>query len=243
MVEELYVRVGPGPNNVKVVLSLAIALLALVGFLFSGLAQVLSDHFIQTSPDGVFQYAVKHRDGASAEIEVMFDLDDPAALARYLQANEVRAETLLNSAQGERLWTTITFARPLAVEELQALLQDTAIEPVSYTLVGWTRTGQRMGSTIFADSPDAAFDLEGAVQAVLPTHPEAPDYGAQIAGLMVVDGYILISDQGLGKLMADERVLLVDTTAYEAQKLAGMGRASVHLPTPFWNMDWRTAGY
>jgi hypothetical protein len=34
MVEELYVRVGPGPNNVKVVLSLAIALLALVGFLF-----------------------------------------------------------------------------------------------------------------------------------------------------------------------------------------------------------------
>ncbi|GIK75281.1 MAG TPA: hypothetical protein GX400_09750 [Chloroflexi bacterium] len=54
-----------------------------------------------------------------------------------------------------------------------------------------------------------------------------------MAGFMVVDGSITISELGLGKLMSDERVLLVDTTAHEVQKLAGVEQASVRLPTPF----------
>ncbi|HAJ38477.1 MAG TPA: hypothetical protein DCL15_22640 [Chloroflexi bacterium] len=83
------------------------------------------------------------------------------------------------------------------------------------------------------DATKVDFDLKEAIQSVLPTSPDAPDYGAQMAGFMVVDGSITISELGLGKLMSDERVLLVDTTAHEVQKLAGVEQASVRLPTPF----------
>lgn len=238
--QKIDLRIGLKASAVTVVLSLMISTLVLLIFFFSGyVAQVLSDSFVQTSPEGAFQYAVKHRDGAAAEIEVMFDLDNQEALSRYLQTNEERSKKLLSSAQGERLWTTITFVRPLTAQELQALLREVAIEPASYTLVGWTETGERMGSTIFADATNVDFNLKKAVQSMLSTNPDAPDYGAQMVGFMVVDGYIMISELGLGKLMSDERVLLVDTTAYEVQKLAGVEKASVRLPTPFWDMEWR----
>jgi hypothetical protein len=47
-----------------------------------------------------------------------------------------------------------------------------------------------------------------------------------------------ISEQSLGRLLVDPRVYLVDTTAYEAQKLVGVTEATVRLPTPFWDLDW-----
>ncbi|MCS6844673.1 MAG: hypothetical protein NZ528_10205, partial [Caldilineales bacterium] len=62
--------------------------------------------------------------------------------------------------------------------------------------------------------------------------------GATMAGFMVVDGVLTVSEQSLGRLLADPRVYLVDTTAYEVQKLVGVADAAVRLPTPFWDLDW-----
>ena len=146
---------------------------------------------------------------------------------------------LLESAKGERLWTTLSFAKPLPFQAVNNLLKETGVEPVSYTQVGWTTTGERMGSTIFAgDSSD--FDLEKAAREAISQDPNAPDYKAQMAGFMVIEGYITISQESLGKLLRDERVYIVDTTAHEVTQLVKAGEATVHLSTPFWNMDWGT---
>ena len=202
------------------------------------IATVLSDSFTQSAPSGAFQYAVHHKVG-SVEIDVTFnDTGGQADVQRYMEANAARAEALLQSATGERLWTTITFVQPLTTQEMDLLLKGAGVEAASYTQVGWTTTGQRMGSTIFVDPGRPDFDLERSVRDAISSDPAAPDYGARMAGFMAVDGVMTISEASLGKLLADERVYLVDTTAYEAQKVVGVPTAEVHLPTPFWDMDW-----
>lgn len=202
------------------------------------IATVLSDSFTQSAPSGAFQYAVHHKVG-SVEIDVTFnDTSGQADVQRYMEANAARAEALLQSATGKRLWTTITFVQPLTTQEMGLLLKGAGVEAASYTQVGWTTTGQRMASTIFVDPGRPDFDLERSARDAISSDPAAPDYGARMAGFMVVDGVMTISEASLGKLLADERVYLVDTTAYEAQEVVGVPKAEVYLPTPFWDMDW-----
>lgn len=202
------------------------------------IATVLSGGFTRSAPSGDFQYAVLHENG-SIEIDVTFNgSGSQADVQRYVQANAARAQLLLQSAAGERLWATLTFTKPLKAQEVEQLLRDAAVEAASYTQVGWTTTGQRMASTIFKDSVAPDFDLQQLAQDAISSDPAAPDYDARMAGFMVVDGVMTISEASLGKLLTDERVYLVDTTAYEAQKLVGVTEATVRLPTPFWDMDW-----
>jgi len=118
---------------------------------------------------------------------------------------------LLESAQGERLWTTLTFVKPISLHAMRTLLQEAQVEAVSYTQVGWTTTGERMGSTIFAsDNPD--FDVEKATKEAISQDPNASDYKAQMAGFMMVDGYLTVSQESLGQLLRDNRLYIIDTT-------------------------------
>lgn len=226
-------------RHTKVVIA-ATSLVFVLGLWLLGprIATVLSGGFTQSAPSGAFQYAVQ-REHASVEIDVTFNGNGGQAdVQRYVQANMARAQALLREAAGERLWTTITFTKPLTAQEVEQLLRDAGVEAASYTQVGWTATGQRMASTIFSHPGSSDFDLERLAQEAISSDPAAPDYGAAMAGFMVVDGVMTISEASLGKLLTDERVYLVDTTAYEAQKLGGVTEATVRLPTPFWDMDW-----
>lgn len=218
----------------------AVGMALALGLVFLGprVASVLSGGFTRPAPGGAFEYAV-HREYGSVEIDVTFSgRGDQADVQRYLDANAARAQALLRSAAGERLRTTITFAQPLAAREVEELLRDAGVEAASYTQVGWTADGQRMASTIFKEPGATDFDLERAALEAISSDPAAPDHGATMAGFMVVDGVMTISEQSLGRLLADPRVYLVDTTAYEAQKLVGAADAVVRLPTPFWDLDW-----
>ncbi|MDW8317663.1 MAG: hypothetical protein RMN53_07475 [Anaerolineae bacterium] len=216
----------------------AVVLVLSLGLLGPRMAAVLSGGFTRSAPGGAFEYAV-HREHGSVEIDVTFSgRGGRADVQRYLEANAARAQALLRSAVGERLRTTITFARPLPAREVEQLLRNAGVEAASYTQVGWTAAGQRMASTIFRDPGATDFDLERAAQEAISSDPAAPDYGATMAGFMVVDGVLTVSEQSLGRLLADPRVYLVDTTAYEVQKLVGVADAAVRLPTPFWDLDW-----
>lgn len=226
-------------RHTKVVIAAA-SLVFVLGLWLLGprIVTVLSGSFTQSAPSGAFQYAVQ-RGHASVEIDVTFnDNGGQADVQRYVQVNMARAQALLQSAAGERLWTTITFTKPLTAQEVEQLLKDAGVEAASYTQVGWTATGQRMASTIFRDPVAPDFNLKQLAQDAISSDPATPDYDARMAGFMVVDGVMTISEQGLGRLLADPRVYLADTTAYEVQKLVGVTEAAVHLPTPFWNMDW-----
>jgi len=221
-----------------------------IKILFLGLAVILlgvlglrptpaqSDTGIHRGPGGLYEYGIARHAGQPTEIHVVFDLNNEVAAERYRQAGNQRALKLLKSAPGERLWTTITFAKPLPLNEMVLLLKEAEVEPVSYTWVGWTASGERMGSTLFA-SPE--FDLEKlAEEAVSASSDEEPIAGTRMAGFIVVDGYITISKKSLERLLVDERVYLVDTTAYEVQRLVGQEaqNASFHLSSPFWGMNW-----
>ena len=226
-------------RHTKVVIA-ATSLVFVLGLWLLGprIATVLSGSFTQSAPSGAFQYAVQREHG-SVEIDVTFNGNGGQAdVQRYVQVNMARAQALLQEAAGERLWTTITFTKPLTAQEVEQLLRDAGVEAASYTQVGWTTTGQRMASAIFSHPGSSDFDLERLAQEAISSDLAAPDYGAAMAGFMVVDGVMTISEASLGKLLADERVYLVDTTAYEAQKVVGVPTAEVHLPTPFWDMDW-----
>jgi hypothetical protein len=95
-------------------------------------------------------FAVQH-EHASVEIDVTFNGNGGQAdVQRYLEANAARAQALLQAAAGERLWTTITFTKPLTAQEVEQLLRDAGVKAASYTQVGWTATGQRMASAIFS---------------------------------------------------------------------------------------------
>ncbi len=226
-------------RHTKVVI-VAASLVFVLGLWLLGprIVTVLSGSFTQSAPSGAFQYAVQ-RGHASVEIDVTFnDNGGQADVQRYVQVNMARAQALLQSAAGERLWTTITFTKPLTAQEVEQLLKDAGVEAASYTQVGWTATGQRMASTIFRDPVAPDFNLKQLAQDAISSDPATPDYNTRMAGFMIVDGVMTISEQGLGRLLADPRVYLADTTAYEVQKLVGVTEAAVHLPTPFWNMDW-----
>ena len=223
---------------VKTATPLLIASLALYVWLFHpGLVYVLADSLTYNSPDGTYQYSTMHSADGPIELQVTFDLNDAAAVERYRQANQARAQTLLESATGEKLWTTLTFVKPLSLSEMSALLQAAQLKPASYTQVGWDKAGGRMGSTIFrGESPD--FDLKQATKEAISSDPNTPDYGATMAGFMLVDGYITISQESLGKLLHDPRVYIVDTTAHEVMQVSQVSEGKVVLSTPFWNMDW-----
>ncbi|MCX6048385.1 MAG: hypothetical protein NT075_25055 [Chloroflexi bacterium] len=212
--------------------------IAICAWFFSpSLAHVLSDRLTYDAPSGAYQYSTRHSDNAVTQIQVMFDLNDAVAIKHYRQVNQARAKELLKSAKGESLWTTLTFTKPLLHRELRSLLENAGVKPVSYTQVGWTKTGERMGSTFFAND-ESNFDLEKAAKAAISADPEAPDHGARMAGVMLVDGYITISDESLGQLLKDNRVYNVDTTAHEVKSLANDSKVIVHLSTPFWDMNW-----
>jgi hypothetical protein len=72
--------------------------------------------------------------------------------------------------------------------------------------------------------------------------------GARLAGVLVAEGTIPVSAEGLGKLADDSRVLLVDTTSVEAMQILeehGIPVPSIDdgpdvlIPSPFWDLDWR----
>ncbi len=74
--------------------------------------------------------------------------------------------------------------------------------------------------------------------------------GYDVLGVIVVEGSIAVTSEGLGRLASDARVLIVDTVSIVAQQLAPSiggtaedrpGTLDVEIPTPYWNLDWTPA--
>jgi hypothetical protein len=223
-----------GFRRIRILIAIAICFVGLMGLLRT---RALSDTGMHTGPNGAYCYFVENT-GEGLDIGVTIDTRDPNAWNRYLQLNDDRNQLLIESRSNERLFATITFSSPLPLQEVSKLLIEAQVEPVDYTQVGWTASGQRLGSTIWANPDRRIADL--AVEAVTATSEDEPVAGARMAGFLVVSGYIAVSDESLGKLLADERVYVVDTTAWEIQQALGPAsrNAAFSLPTPFWGMDW-----
>lgn len=202
-------------------------------------ADAQSDIGLFQGPNNIYQYAFVLKENEPAEIQIYYDISNPEEVEKYRAANLTRGKLLAEAASGERLYIVITFTHPLSTKEMADLLELVGFEAVSYTQVGWTATGERMISGIFADAyPDLGLEeiVQKRDEVVLPEG--APDAGSNMAGFMLVDGYIRLTPDSLGTLLKDERVYMADTTSYEVQNLVGVKEAVVHMPTPYAYLDW-----
>ncbi len=193
----------------------------------SGPLRIPSEH-------GGFMVIVDRDSGPTVNV----NLHDPATRDKYFMANRERIAALLAEPPGNPIEVTVTFQKPVDWEEFVALRDDIGIEPWSYTFAEISPAGEKwaLDHSVVPDD-----------ELIASAHREADYAGVRLLGMMVVEGTIPVSAEGLGKLAADPRVLLVDTTSIEAIQLLDQhgipvpsndDGADVHIPSPYWNLDW-----
>lgn len=186
------------------------------------------------SEDGEFMVIVDRDSGTTVNV----NLHDPTPRDAYFAANRKRIAELLAAPPGSPVEVTVTFQKPVDWEEFVALRDDVGLQPWSYTFAEIRPEGQKwaLDHSVVPDD-----------ELIASAHREADYAGVRLLGMMVAEGTIPVSAEGLGKLAADPRVLLADTTSVEAiQILEEHGiavppkddRADVHIPSPYWNLDW-----
>jgi hypothetical protein len=179
---------------------------------------------------------IGHRDDGPT---VSVNFDDPATRDTYFAANRERIATLLTDPPGNPIEVKVTFQKPVKWEQFVALRDDVGLQPWAYEFVGSGPNGEKagIGHSIIPDD-----ELIASVRNGMATQ------GARLAGVLVAEGTIPVSAEGLGKLADDSRVLLVDTTSVEAMQILeehGIPVPSIDdgpdvlIPSPFWDLDWR----
>jgi len=190
-----------------------------------------------------FRYSGRVENSGEVALVVSADWHDPQALQTYLAANLRRGERLIAQGGGALVPVQITFARPLALEEVRALVAQTGFQVESFILVGRsTLTQQRGGYGRLASSLDGD---------ILPSERELvmdPATGDRLVlhGFMVLEGAVPASEDGLRRWLNHPAVYLVDTSEVEVLEVARSAHASVvadrvvqvAIESPFWSLDW-----
>lgn len=184
-----------------------------------------------------FRYAGHIRGNGAVDVVVGVDLNDPQALQAYREANAVRGRALIARRKAQTIWVQVTFVQPLPADEVRTLVEETGFQVENYLMVGRASNGERVVhgqvGAIGDDVPDRVYDPHWNVEMTY-------------AGIMLLQGTVETTEQGLGRWLADERVYMIDTTAVEVRELVAQRHADiaagreieVGLESPFWNFDW-----
>lgn len=186
---------------------------------------------------GTYRYTGKGLDSGDVLVDVHFDIDDPEALRAYREANAERAKALIQQGEPQLIWVQITFHRPLPTAEVQALVKETGFRVDNFEMVGRSADGRhRLSRTRVGDIEDDA------------AHMVVPLWGVDtmLAGVILLQGEVETTEQGLGRWLADNRVYMIDTTGVEVRELVARRHADVvadrdifvSLTSPFWRFDW-----
>lgn len=178
-------------------------------------------------------------DNSGIYMVVSVDTGDPAALKKYVEANLQRGQALVHRNQGELVPVQITFVHPVPVSDVKALVEETDFQVTSFLLAGYSTVSKQRGFHVQFGS------LSGEIPGRETMDP-ATDDELVFSGIMVLQGKVKATVDGLGYWLANDQVYLVDTTKLEALNLAANRHANetankhidVSLPTPFWNLDW-----
>lgn len=222
---------------------LGIALLV-AGFLLASPRVVYPGESFFSGQGSAFRYTGEILQNGEVLVTVSVDIDNPNALRAYVEAATNRGWALIQSGDPQTIWVQVTFRRPVPIPEVRALVEETGFRVDSYLLVGRHPTnGERMYEIQFGPLEDSA------IHTTFPQPPPAPpDPGVDgtLAGVMLLQGEVDTTEQGLGRWLADERVYLMDTTSVEMHQLVAQRHAAVvsgkeieiSVPSPFWNLDW-----
>lgn len=190
-----------------------------------------------------FRYTGQEAGAGQIYVVVSVDIDDAMALEAYRQASAERARALIQQGKPQPVWVQVTFRRPVPIADVRALVNDTGFRVDSFLLAGRAPDGQKLTRIQVGALEDSAAQMN-----VPPPPPAAPVGGVEVtlAGVMLVQGEVDTTEQGLGRWLADERVYMVDTTSIEVHELIAQRHAAVvsgkeiviSVPSPFWNLDW-----
>ncbi len=163
--------------------------------------------------------------------------DDPQTAEAYRDANTARARALIARGEARPIWVQVAFARPLPADEVRALVEKTGFQVENYMLVGRASNGERVMHVQMGAIGD-----DVAMQASDPHWNVEMGY----AGIMLLQGTVETTEEGLGRWLTDERVYIIDTTGEEVRELAAQRHANavagreivVSLESPFWDFEW-----
>lgn len=185
----------------------------------------------------LYRYTGEGLDSGDILVSVDVDLDNPKALEAYREANVARGRALIARGKAKPIWVQVTFARPLPADEVRTLVRETGFQVENYLMVGRASNGERVFriqvGTIGDDVPETAYEPLWNVKMTF-------------AGIMLLQGTIETTKQGLGRWLTDERVYIIDTTGEEVRELAAQRHANIvagrnivfSLESPFWDFDW-----
>lgn len=179
-------------------------------------------------------------DNGSIYMVISVNTDDPTALKKYVEANRQRGQELVNRNMEEVVPVQITFTRPLPVSDVKTLVERTNFQVESSALVGYSTLSQKRGTRVQFGS------LQNSVPEREIVDPETGDE-LVFSGVMVLQGEVKATADGLGQWLANDEVYLVDTSKLEALNITASRHAAetanksinVSLPTPFWDLDWQ----
>lgn len=215
---------------------LALTLAALVTFLLTFTAAGTPQHLARANFDGWSYTAVSDPDGFPLA-QINYDHTSVAALRHYAQVNSALAHQLL--ADGEsQLSVTVTFRRPLSIDEFRSWAARVPLQVSGYQLRifgqdgrTWTLGGGPSGRELVSE-PDLQRNLARL----------ASKGATDIRGMIAVDGQIASS--AYDQLTGDPFVFLADVTrsaaaAHIAKTVSGIdnSRLVVTVPPAFADME------
>lgn len=178
-------------------------------------------------------YTVEQRPNGYFRVHVQVNLENRGVRERY--ATQQRAAALALAKSGlESIPVQITFARPLSVEEIRLLAQQTGL--LAEWLIFMARDiDNNMHAVVVRGAGIDIVDLNDLLS-------DIDTRGLCLVGAMVVRGVIPTTNAGLGRLAGDARIYLLDVTPYqlalEVAKRYGVSfdRVQVSAPTPYWDL-------
>jgi hypothetical protein len=189
---------------------------------------------------GSFSYTIQGDKPDSVYVVVSVNLNDPDSRQQYINANLDRGRELLTNNESRLVPVQVTFSKPVPVKEAHELITRTNFLVESYLVVGYTEASRERSTRAWFGplNPDDIPDREVF----------DPRKGEEIVyqGIMVLVGQVMTDSNGLGELLYNDLVYLVDTSELELRGLLSSKHANVTLnkevaisiPSPFWDLDW-----
>jgi len=217
-----------------------IACSIMVGLAFVLVAQVSASmpRAMRAMDGGLWRYSVERNHNTGAVLaKISVDFADPSVAIAYKQLNQQYASSMIRKSldQVQDVDVTLTFTSPLSWEDIVAIREETGLSIQLYTFAALNEKGEK-GSLTGVAEKDSSVDMRKAIEIIT-------SQGYRLQGVMMVRGKIPNTPDGLGKLMTDKRIYLIDLMANRVREdLLERGNLGdglyVHTPSPFWDMDW-----
>lgn len=172
------------------------------------------------------QYQALRTSQGTLRARAQVNFIDEDRFRAYREFNVNMATTLQAEVANAPVLSVVTFAAPLAVDEVRALAELAGLEVISYGAFGTNTSGEQVSVYVWPETQ---------------TVEELPAIrGIKLKGIMTITALVKPEASGLGMLLSDKRITLVDVSANQikAKVEAELGESievtQIGVPNPAW---------